>query len=46
MMDTCINCMFYSMWEGVCMCPYSEHLFNKVYADETCGYFKRDKEEI
>ena len=35
-MKTCIECWFYGMGDGTCMCPYSEHLYEVRIPAEAC----------
>ena len=43
--DKCINCAFWSMWEGECMCSASMHFLRPMFSDnEACEYFEREKD--
>lgn len=48
---TCFECVYYSMWDGVCMCPTSPHLWKEcwdVLKDgyrEACENFEEDIDE-
>ena len=46
MTKACINCRYYSMWEGVCMYPNNKPLFPTVYADGICGRYEPDLDEL
>ena len=35
-MKTCVDCWFYGMGDGTCMCPYSEHLYEVRISAEAC----------
>ena len=43
--DKCINCAFWSMWEGECMCVMSTYFLRPVSSDKAaCKYFEREKD--
>ena len=43
---TCIDCVYYSMWDGVCMCPVSPNLWHECQGGsrEACKDFEDDEE--
>lgn len=43
-MSQCIECRYYSMWDGVCMCPGSRHLWT-CFSGTECEDFRPDDEE-
>lgn len=44
---TCIDCVYYSMWDGVCMNPVSDNLWQSCYGGnkEACRDFEEEKVE-
>ena len=48
---SCFECVYYSMWDGVCMCPISKNLWKEcwdIVSDrykEACEDFEEDIDE-
>lgn len=35
---TCLECVYFSMWDGVCMCPVSPNLWHECWDYRNQGY--------
>lgn len=46
MTKACINCRYYSMWEGVCINPQSMSVHQSVFAGTVCGRYEPDLDEL
>ena len=48
---TCLECVYFSMWDGVCMCPVSPNLWHECWDTkrsedrEACKDFEEDSDE-
>ena len=48
---TCLECAYFSMWDGVCMCPVSPNLWHECWDakmseyKEACKDFEEENDE-